>query len=193
MIDNFEIIKSLLSFPSEDIFYFCQILKRKKEHPELGNNSVVVKTYFVKSIEDLNRYRDEMITLARFHNARVYISLNQRSFEKSAFQMLKKVTDQILNKDYKNVRKAYNSVCGMYTEGDKFWIIDVDTPSTVGINEIKSALFNVQPLDVKKFITTIPTKNGYHVITKPFNVEQFKLLISGLSIHKNNPTILYCL
>jgi hypothetical protein len=39
MVDNFEIIKSLLQFDSEDDFYHLQILKRKKENPELGSNS----------------------------------------------------------------------------------------------------------------------------------------------------------
>lgn len=119
MVNNFEQIKGLLSFPSDDIFYFCQILKRKKEHPELGSNSYVVKTYYIKKLEELDFYKDEMICLAEHHNARVYISLNQRSFYKSAFQNLKKVTDQILNKDYASVRKSYASVCGMYAEGDK--------------------------------------------------------------------------
>jgi len=35
MIDNFEQIKKLLTFETEDDFYFGQILQRKKEHPEL--------------------------------------------------------------------------------------------------------------------------------------------------------------
>ena len=47
MIDNFELIKSLLKFESPDDFYHLQILKRKKENPELGSNSRVVKTYYV--------------------------------------------------------------------------------------------------------------------------------------------------
>lgn len=192
MIDNFELIKPLLDFPSEDTFLFCQVLKRKKENPEIGSNSYVVKTYFIKSLEDLEFYREEMICLANFHNARVYINLNSRSFEKTAFNTLKKITDQIMNKDFKSVRKAYNSVCGMHSEGDKKWIIDVDEPNFDNLDKIKIALSNVQPHGNSKFITTIPTKNGYHVITKPFNVEQFNGLLQGYEIHRQNPTILFC-
>ena len=39
--------------------------------------------------------------------------------------MLKKVTDQIINKDFKSVRKAYESVVGKFSK-DKIWIVDVD-------------------------------------------------------------------
>ena len=55
MIHNIEIIKPLLRFSSEDDFYHLQILKRKKEHPELGSNSYVVKTYYVSSLDYLEK------------------------------------------------------------------------------------------------------------------------------------------
>lgn len=190
MVNNFEQIKGLLSFPSDDIFYFCQILKRKKEHPNLESNSYVVKTYFVKSLEDLDFYQDEMITLAEFHNARVYISLNQRSFYKSAFQNLKKIIDQILNKDYASVRKSYASVCGMYAEGDKTWIVDIDDVDEAFDREIQEFLTNLQPVG-GKLIANIPTKHGHHLITKPFNLAEFHKKYPEVDVHKNNPTILY--
>lgn len=37
MINNLNQIKELLNFESEDVFYHLQVLKRKKEHPELGS------------------------------------------------------------------------------------------------------------------------------------------------------------
>lgn len=55
MINNILAIKSLLHFQSEDDFYHLQILKRKKEHPELGSNSYVVKTYYIRSVEYLEK------------------------------------------------------------------------------------------------------------------------------------------
>ncbi len=42
MINNIEIIKSLLKFESPDEFYFLQIIKRKKDNPEIGSNSLVI-------------------------------------------------------------------------------------------------------------------------------------------------------
>jgi hypothetical protein len=184
MINNIDKIKNLLTFDSSDDFYHLQIIKRKKEHPELGSNSYIVKTYYISSIEMLEFYYPEIICLSDFHNARAGINLNKRSFENIAFNTLKKVTDQIMNKDYKSVRKSYNSVCGIHsaTKSDKKWIIDIDV---IEYSEVQSVI-NTIPSDV--YIDTLPTKNGYHVITKPFNLSLYKL---DWDIHKNNPTILY--
>ena len=44
---------------------------------------------------------------------------------------------------------------------------------------------------IQLMIAYIPTKNGYHIITKPFNLKQFKDKYSDIDVHKNNPTILY--
>lgn len=189
MINNFDTIQLLLDFRSDDDFYHCQIIKRKKEHPELRSNSYIVKTYYIKKYEELDYYRDEMIALAELHNARVQINLNRRSFEKIAFHTQKKIADQLMNKDYRSVRKAYNSCCGKYSnETDKKWIIDIDTKDSDFMEEIEELLH--AKLDVQDFIE-LPTKNGYHIITKPFNLQEFKKYYDNIDIHKNNPTILY--
>jgi len=191
MIDNFEQIKKLLKFESEDAFYFLQIIKRKKEHPELGSNSYIVKTYYVKSLEQLDFYKGEMICLANYHNARVCIDLNRRSFERIAFHNLKKVADQIMNKDFKSVRNSYNSVCGSYSnEKDKRWIIDIDHKNRREINDCLRFIENLQPVG-PKFVDLIETKNGFHLITTPFNIKDFLVRYKEYEVHKQNPTILY--
>lgn len=190
MVDNFEQIKELLTFENGDQFYFIQIIKRKKENKELGSNSHIVKFYYIKSISDIDKDKEEMILLANFHNARVCINLNKRSFERTAFHTLKKVTDQILNKDYKSARKSYNSVCGMYAgELDKNWIVDIDEKGR-SANDVLKFIDSVQPIG-NKLIAIIETKNGIHLITKPFNLQVFKERYPLIDVHKNNPTIVY--
>jgi len=194
MIDNFEQIKELLEFRSDDDFYHCQIIKRKKEHPELGSNSYIVKTYYIKKIEELDYYRNEMVALAEAHNARVQINLNRRSFEKMAFHTQKKIADQLMNRDYKAVRKAYNSCCGKYSnETSKKWIIDIDEKE---VSPIMLAYINFKcspycKTRESKIYDIIPTKNGWHIITKPFNLQDFKKSHPDIDIHKDNPTIIY--
>lgn len=194
MIHNIEIIKRLLRFSSEDDFYHLQILKRKKEHPELGSNSYVVKTYYVSSIEYLETKFPEIVALCNFHNARACINLNVRSYERLAFQMLKKVTDQIINKDYKSVRKAYESVAGEFGTGrDKKWIIDVDygPHTTVDyVNKLQHYI-RIELPEGGEIFAKIPTKNGFHLITSPFRLDTFREAYPEIDVHKNNPTILY--
>ena len=192
MINNFDQIKELLEFKSDDDFYHCQIIKRKKEHPKLGSNSYIVKTYYIKKVEELDYYRDEMITLAELHNARIQINLNRRSFEKMAFHTQKKIADQLMNRDYKSVRKAYNSCCGKYSnETNKKWIIDIDEKLELNdLSNYANIINDTSPMGLKVH-DFIPTKNGWHIITESFNLHEFKIVYPDINIHKDNPTILY--
>lgn len=193
MINNLEQIRRLLTFDSEDDFYHLQILKRKKEHKELGSNSLVVKSYYVHSIEHLNTIMPEIISLCNFHDARGCINLNRRSFEKMAFHVLRKVADQIMNKDYKSARKAYESVTGTYSnEPNKKWIIDIDLKDLQLASTIRADIKNCEPnRRTDKIYDLLETKNGYHLITSPFNMEEFRKLHPDIDVHKDNPTILY--
>jgi len=204
-VDNFEQIKSMLVFDSEDDFYHLQILKRKKENPDLGSNSYVVKTYYVSSVEYLESKRAEIINLCQFNNARACINLNRRSFEKMAFNTMKKIADQIMNRDFKSVRKAYESACGAHSnESDKKWLLDIDWADFLmdgdGLEEQRNKLVNDVTTRVQHFIRetgkddtiwTVQTRNGVHLITRPFDPRLFAQEWPQIVIQKNNPTILY--
>lgn len=195
MVDNFSQIKKLLVFDSEDDFYHLQIIKRKKDNPGLAgrnNNARCMKTYYIKSVEYLEEKREEIIALCTIHNARACINLNRRSFEKIAFQMLIKVTGQIMSKDFKSVRRAYDSVCGAFShERNKTWIIDIDDKN-IDASEIIDIINSIEPVDKNKCIAKILTKNGYHLIVRPFNYSEFvRHKLPTFDLHRDNPTILY--
>lgn len=200
-INNINLIKDFLKFNSEDDFYYLQIIKRKKEHPELGSNNYVVNTYYISSIEHLESKYDEIKLLCNFHNARAYINLNKRSFEKIAFHNLKKITDQIMNKDFKSIRKSYSSVCGLYqNDNEKKWIVDIDEKLPAYILQVEQFINYLEPLEFidlnsgktkSKVLNIFPTKNGYHLITTPFNRQEFSKKYPELDVHINNPSILY--
>ena len=196
MIDNLEIIKPLLEFPHKDIFYFVQILQRGKDNPELKmSNSRVIKTYYITSLEKLETRYEEMQTLANMFNARVCINLNPRNFEKAGFKLLQKVANQMMNKDFYNIHKAYDSICGEYhSEIDKRWITDIDKDDLDKKNEIIGAINLIQNKDTTKgykILGIIPTKSGIHIISNPFNQQEFKKVYPKIDIHINNPTLLY--
>ena len=199
MTNNFQQIQKLLKFRSEDDFYHLQIIKRKKDHPEIGSTSLIIKTYYIKSSDHLAKFGPEIIALCDFHGARACINLNRRSFEKMAFHTLKKVTDQIMNKDFKSVRKAYESVCGAYAnEPNKSWIIDIDNISIDAFNHsdemiaLRKKIIDLQ-IDTGKEprMDFIRTRSGVHIISRPFNLQKFKEEFPEVDVHKDNPTILY--
>ncbi len=201
MIDNFDAICPLMQFPNPgDSFYFVQILQRKKDHAGVriggsNNNSRLIKSYHLSSVDKLLLYKEEMIRLADVFGARVGINLNPRSFEKTAFQLLEKVAHQMQNKNFYDVRKSYDSVCGNYhAEMDKRWLVDIDTKDLMFIDHVRGVIGNCHD-DIKnrdyKILAQIPTKNGVHLITNPFNLESFNKIVKHVDVHKNNPTLLY--
>ena len=192
MVDNFEKVELFLEF-KEGEFYFLQILKRKKENPELGSNSKVIKTYYIHNLEYFNSIEEEVKELCNIFNARAYLGLNRRSSKKVALYMLKEVTDLILNEQYEAVKNAYNTCCGQYTVGDKIWIVDIDNKSATIVNNFITAINQCRSDYDQIILGTLPTINGWHLLTRPFNIKQLEpfLAINPADIHKNNPTLLY--
>lgn len=195
MVNNKDLIIPLLTFPKPgDSFFFTQIISRKKDNPQLGNNSRVIKTYFIKSIEHLNFHWEEMCKLAELFNARVSINLNPRSFEKAGFQVISKIANQMENKDYTHIYRAYESICGNYhSEMDKRWLIDLDKDQV----ELKDKIIQYVQLAYLtsksngNILAEIPSKSGIHLIVNPFNRQQFSITYPNIEIHGNNPTLLY--
>jgi len=112
--------------------------------------------------------------------------------KKIAFHTLSKISQQILNKDYTSVKNAYASVSGLYTsELNKKWIIDIDEKDRRFVNEVLNFINRIEQPVGEKFVDLLETKNGFHLITKPFNLQEFKQQYPTIDVHKNNPTYLY--
>ena len=193
MIDNFEQIKSLLEFPNDDIYYHLQILRRGKDHPELSAANRVIKSYFICSLESLDYVEDEIKKLCEFFGARAYINLTPKSIKKTMILQLKYLAQRAYEGDFKKIWKSWNTCAGEIKGEKPRWVIDVD--KSLILSESHKIQLDLEEMDPKgkKYIATIPTKSGYHLITKPFNLQQFKEKYPDIDVHKNNPTLLYCL
>lgn len=194
-INNFEFIKQLLTFDNDDEFYFVQIIQRKKDNPGgihgSNNSNRLIKAYYITSLKQLNALESEMIGIADLFNARIGINLNKRSFYKTAFNTLQTIANQMHNKDFKSVRRAYNTACGVHNaSSDKLWILDVDEKGRK-LNDMVNFIDRECQPNGAKFKTIIPSKQGCHVITSPFDLREFSVLYPDIEIHKNNPTNLY--
>lgn len=192
MIDNIDKILPFLNFKSDDDFYFLSILQRKKENPQLGSNSKVIKNYYITSQDYLLNIYDEIKTLCNTFNARAMIRLNKRSFEKVGFKCLENIANTMQNREYNHLMKSYDRACGLLNnEKTKKWILDIDEPFTVGkLYEIDCEILKITDF-VDKTIATIPSKNGFHIICTPFNLEKFKEKYPEIVVCKDNPTNLY--
>jgi hypothetical protein len=200
IIDNFELIKPLLTFPNDDIYYHLQILRRGKDHPELPAANRMIKAYFICSLEGLDYVENEVKELCEFFGARAYINLAPKSIKRTTLLQIKYLAQRVYEGDFKKIWKSWNTCAGEIKGEESRWVVDIDDTSTDFIGLIDMSIATYEPVKYdeqgrccSKVIATIPTKSGYHLITTPFNLQQFKKEYPDIDVHKNNPTLLYCL
>jgi hypothetical protein len=193
MIDNLDIVKTLLNFNNPGDFYFLLILKRKKDQPEgeRDNHQSVrtIKTYCIESIEHLDRRYDEIKQLCEMFKARAYIHVQKQNHRDVSLEMLSLLAQRIKNGN-QNQKGLFDSVVGQIKTQEKRWIVDVDTKDKQFLRDVTMDLMYILPLG-DKVEKVIPTKNGFHLITKKFNVVEFKDKYPEVDIVKKNPTLLY--
>jgi hypothetical protein len=193
MIDNIEQIKKLLNFTNEGDFYYCLILKRKKDQPEgeRDNHQSVrtIKSYCVDSIEYLEKRYDEIKQLCEMFKARAYIHVQKQNHFDVSLNMMVALAQRIQDGNHKQ-QGLFDSVVGQLKTYEKRWVVDIDVSDYHAVYEVTKFISTLKP-EGSKVESVIPTKNGYHLITKRFDVKTFGEKYPEISVQKKNPTLLY--
>ena len=193
MINNLELIKPLLNFENEGDFYMLYIFKRKKDQPEgeRDNHQSVrtIRSYCIKSIEQLEKRYDEVIMMCEMFKARAYIHVQKQNHRDVSLNMMVALAQRIQDGNHEQ-QNLFDSVVGQLKTLEKRWIIDVDIKDVGFAEEVAEFINSLRP-EGPKIETAIPTKNGYHLITKRFDVMEFKKQYPDIDIQKKNPTLLF--
>ena len=193
MIDNLELIKPLLNFENEGDFYMLYIFKRKKDQPEdeKDNHQSVrtIRSYCIKSIEQLEKRYDEIRLMCEMFKARAYIHVQKQNHKDVSLNMMVALAQRIQDSNHEQ-QNLFDSVVGQLKTLEKRWIVDIDTKDIQEIRNIQVTINRCKPEGPKtKYI--IPTKNGFHLITDRFDVMEFKKQYPEVDIQKKNPTLLF--
>lgn len=197
MIDNLELIKPLLNYEKPGDFYMLYVLKRKKDQPEgeRDNHQSVrtIKSYCIESIAHLEKRYDEIKQLCEMFKARAYIHVQKQNHFDVSLNMMVALAQRIQDGNT-NQKGLFDSVVGQIKTQEKRWIVDIDTKDENALLKIMKLVNGLRP-EGNKIYSTIPTKNGYHLITGRFDVLEFnkimKLQGDVPDIQKKNPTLLY--
>ena len=125
--------------------------------------------------------------------ARAYIHVQKQNHFDVSLSMMVDLAQRIQNGQH-NQKGLFDSVVGQIKTQEKRWIVDIDTKDEESVNRIARLIDNIRP-EGSKIESVIPTKNGYHFITKRFDVIEFNKYMSLQGevpeIQKKNPTLLY--
>ena len=227
MTDNFKLIKDFIQsqwagqFDSlTDIFYTIEIIGRAKDNARIIAGNHKFKTYYIRVVEDFDKYENEIKLLCDTLNMRAYISINHKSMKQVALNTMAEYANRIANNDFNKPQSLFDSCAAKYVErADQLWIIDVDkedadhynlnvpitidadhyslnVPITVDelVEDYIKIIESCEPK--KKIVTVIHTKSGKHIITHPFNTVQFgsrapRSKSVDAFVKKNHLTLLY--
>lgn len=208
MINNIKLILPHFYFnEANNMFMHCQIVQRAKDHKGEKVREGAIKTYFIRSREHLERIMPEIILLCEHYEARAYINLAGKDFDALQKLMLVKLASDIHQGLVRNPRKCLNSAAGELKSRMPKWIVDVDDVSMK--YSIKEKLFELyaeawgrkgsdisvealKEVEDNYIYAEVPTKQGIHLIVKPFNTKAFSEAFPDVDVHKNSMgTLLY--
>ena len=201
IVDNFERIREFLKFNEgdEDAFYLIQVMQRAKDFPNGDvHGTKLIRSYYVSNLDYYDSHEEEIKRMCEFFNARAYIRLNPSSWKACCLKSLGEIAKLIENEQYRSIKSVIDSLAGQYhpVGYDKKWLIDVDdyADDQKYVTAIMNTVSNCEPkTGESKILAVIPTRNGLHLLTKPFNLAEFRKTYpeSVLQVHKDNPTLLY--
>jgi hypothetical protein len=173
------------------------VFKRKKDQPEgeRDNHQSVrtIKTYCIESIAHLDRRWDEIVQMCEMFKARAYIHVQKQNHFDVSLSMMVALAQRIQDGNT-NQKGLFDSVVGQIKTQEKRWIVDIDTKDENALDKISKLVNSLRP-EGDKIESVIPTKNGYHLITKRFDVLGFQQIMNLQGdvpdIQKKNPTLLY--
>jgi hypothetical protein len=188
------------------------VFKRKKDQStDKANHQSVrtIRSYCIKSVEQLVERYDEIKMLCEVFKARAYMHIQKQSHKDVSLDMLVTLAERIKCGQHKQ-QGLFDTVVGQIKTNEKRWIVDIDTKDNSIVESIINNIDNCKPIRSRAFVTTysggtvnysldiitkviqkIPTKSGYHLITEKFDVQEFKKYHPDIDIQKKNPTLLY--
>lgn len=177
MVDNFEKIYGFLNFDSivDDEYYAVYVVIRGKDQEPPSTIFDIVKTYCITSKEQLKDKEEEIKKLCEFFNARAYLDATKRKRRNFLLKAIECIAESIARNTNESFERIFENACKHchIPFGETRWIVDIDTKDENEITKIKECLQKCKFDDSELITLEIPTKNGFHLVTKPFHKRNF--------------------
>lgn len=218
MTDNFDLIRSKLTFEDKFDRYVCHIMRRIKDKEnaglkKCGSNEAqrLLRTYYFGDLEYFDRKIPAIKELCDTNGARAYILPQVRNNRDCLISLGKLVFENLDNPTIKLDGIVRKAVCSCHTSRAKKWILDFDPENLDQFDAIFSAVTeSLKEIgkDPEKDLYVVPTKNGRHIVTSPFNSKKvnsaFPIVFEGEKklkptdpkktvglLHRDGATLLY--
>lgn len=189
VINNVEHVRSnLLDFSKGGYYRFSLVIRKKDFNDENvfrkfigsskdGSREVVVRQWLIDSVDRFDQTIDSMLFFANVCGGRLYLNTDNKNQYKT-YAHIRDQTLQILDQyayggevSIRRINRLAHSASSVSETSGKIkrWMFDVDTMERAVLNDLINQLG-------QSYITTLQSKNGYHVIAKKdFNANALSL------------------
>ena len=168
------------------------VVMRAKDNAE--HKERTIKSYHIQSLDDFDYKKDEIIELCKRYHCRAYICINPKPVLNVLFSLQSIVMENIKNEvngGSSMLLKGMldSAVMKSGSNGNKFWVIDVDSEDDEEQTSIFNKVDNAQSGHDHNIIEQVKTVHGVHFITHPFDTRVLES--TGVEAKKEGLTLLY--
>ena len=197
-INNFDKLRQFLAeettFAADNkkSIIWIWVVMRAKDNAE--HKERTIKSYHIQSLNDFDYKKDEIIELCKRYHCRAYICVNPKPVLNVLFSLQSIVMENIKNEvngGSSMLLKGMldSAVMKSGSNGNKFWIIDVDSEDAEEQTSIFNKVDNAQSGHDHNIIEQVKTVHGVHFITHPFDTRVLEG--TGVEAKKEGLTLLY--
>ena len=189
MTDNFNRFREFMQLPEQeggDAYYVIELVRRGKDCPDLPAANYHFKNYYIDTLTKYDKVQDEIRLLCRTLRLRAYVNVCRKSFRRVTMNTLAEMARRAALGDFSRPDKIFGSCSGEYVDkDDRHWVVDVDDCPYLGVTSalVQSIISECDP-NGDKVELILPTRTGVHLITRPFNLEQFNRLCEDTEIEE---------
>ena len=197
-INNFDKLRQFLAeettFAADNkkSIIWIWVVMRAKDNAE--HKERTIKSYHIQSLNDFDYKKDEIIELCKRYHCRAYICVNPKPVLNVLFSLQSIVMENIKNEvngGSSMLLKGMldSAVMKSGSNGNKFWIIDVDSEDAEEQTSIFNKVDNAQSGHDHNIVEQVKTVHGMHFITHPFDTRVLES--TGVEAKKEGLTLLY--
>ena len=197
-INNFDKLRQFLAeettfaVDNKKSIIWIWVVMRAKDNAE--HKERTIKSYHIQSLDDFDYKKDEIIELCKRYHCRAYICVNPKPVLNVLFSLQSIVMENIKNEvngGSSMLLKGMldSAVMKSGSNGNKFWIIDVDSEDAEEQTSIFNKVDNAQSGHDHNIIEQVKTVHGVHFITHPLDTRVLES--TGVEAKKEGLTLLY--
>ena len=182
-------------------FWHIQLMIRYKDNPDMvselnknkGNTNRSFMDMYIHSDHELLKNEEFIKRICESVGARAYINLSPKSYQKAAKNAMINMTDAICTENWRRAKKSYISAVAKAND-KKLFMIDFDSKEKWLLDSVIECVNKTKEKNdtrEKIVLDVLPTKNGYHIICEPFNVDKLMMMDENLDVKKEALTLLY--